>query len=206
MKAFCLLVAWLVCLIPATRAQESALPVPKPPYVAPIPDNARWVVTLEMPGASSTQSELPTSIETIKTGSTKRVTLFLKGGSSQRFDQKGEYLLTNTPSGPQISKYIPLLPPYPFYTEGFLFVENVVPANFKGVVKLKGVECFYYASGNTSVWIAAESMLPVAARHEGVLAYFQFLPAPTQPLTLSPEVVAQLEKYEAAANAFRAMR
>lgn len=206
MKAFCLMVAWLVFLIPPARAQEPASPLPKPPYVAPIPDNARWVVTLETPGATPTQTENPVAIETIKTGKTKRVTLFFKSGTSQRFDQLGDYLLTTTPAGPQISKYIPLFPPYPFYTDGFLFVENVVPANFKGMVKFKGVDCFYYGSGNTSVWIAVDTQLPVAARQEGVLALFQFLPAPSQPLALPPEEAAQLEKYEAAANAFRAMR
>jgi hypothetical protein len=205
MRELRILALWLVFWLPAVRAQEPALPVPKPPYVAPIPDDARWVVTMEATAGTSAQT-FPTAIETIKTGGLKRVTLFFKGGTSQRFDQKGEYLLTTTPAGPQISKYIPLLPPYPFYTNGFLFVENIGPANFKGVVKIKDVNCFYYSNGNTSIWIAVDSMLPVAARQDGVLAHFQFLPAPTQPLTLPQEEAAQLEKYEAAANAFHAMR
>ncbi|XHR27095.1 MAG: hypothetical protein ACFUZC_14200 [Chthoniobacteraceae bacterium] len=206
MNALRLIALWLVFSLPAIRAQEPVPPAPKPPYVAPVPVNARWVVTLETPGGLSAQTELPTAIETIKTGGVKRVTLFFKSGPSQRFDQMGDYLLTTTPAGPQISKAIPLFPPYPFYTDGYLFVENVVPAHFKGVVKLKGVDCFYYGTGNSSVWISVDTQLPVAARQEGVLAYFQFLPAPSQPLTLPPEEAAQLEKYEAAANAFRAMR
>ncbi len=204
MKMLRLFACLLVCSLPAVRAQEPA--APRAPYVAPVPANGRWVVTLETPGVPAAQTDLPAAIETVKSGDLKRVTIYYKSGTSKRFDQKGEYLLTTTPAGLQIDRYIPMFPPYPCYTNGFLFVENVVPANFKGVVKLKGADCFYYASGTTGVWVAVDSMLPMAASHEGVVAYFQFLPTPSQPLTLSPEEAALLQKYEAAANAFRAMR
>jgi hypothetical protein len=209
---FCRWVAMLVLISEPNwcGAQESVKPIPKPPYVAAVPDDCHWTVTLEYPSSrkiSTTHSErYPIAIDTIKTGNTKRVTLWFEDRTSQQFDQEGELFLTNSPSGVHAFTAAPDAPPYLYYTDGFLFIEPIEPTMFKGSVNYKGIECFYYKNNSTEVWVDAHSLLPVSAKSGGVMAHFQFLPKPNAPISLPPEELAILQKQEKAISFFRNLR
>ncbi|XHR27169.1 MAG: hypothetical protein ACFUZC_14580 [Chthoniobacteraceae bacterium] len=179
--------------------------MPKPPYVAPLPQNGHWTITLNSV-AQTDKERVPATIDTIKTGETKQVTLLYKDGTSQRFNHAGGYIFTQSSKGVEIFTKLPGIPAYPCYTDGFVFVENIGPAVFKDMAKISGTECFHYQTGSSDVWIAVDSMLPVAARSGNLTAYYQFQPPPTAPIALPPEEAAILRKWEKAYNAFGAMR
>jgi len=190
-------------------AQQNERVTPKPPYVAPVPLYGHWVITLKFPEKRKLESvseQNPVSIDTVKTGDLKRVTLVFKDGTSKTYDHFQKYILTASAHGYEIFSHIDDNPPYPFYTDGFLFVEGVNSTTFKETVKLGAVDCFYYQSASSEVWIAAGSMQPVAAKSNGVMAYYQIQPAPIDSLTLAPDEAAILHRKIAVDNAFRAMR
>jgi hypothetical protein len=185
-------------------------PAPKAPYIAPVPSNAHWVVTIKPPGSekqvSSEVAREVVSVDTVKTGATRQVTLTFSDNTTERFDHAGGYILTATPQGPQLIAAVENPPSYPFYSDGFLYSGGVSPESFVGVETFQGVECFHYRTEVNDVWISTETMLPVASKADGTMAYFQFLSAPTVPLALSPEKLALLERQERAYKAFRDLR
>ncbi len=222
MKALRILTPFLTLLlfagIPPIRAQDRELPAPKPPYIAPLPHDGHWLITLKRAEPDPAQSisdkrartvtpePIPTAIDTLKTGDTKRITLTFRDGTAQQIHQVRGYILTTAAEGPQISTATPGAPPYPFYTTAFLFVENIGPSTFKGVASIQGKECFYYRTGTTEAWIDIDSMLPIASKAEGIIAHFQFLPPPTTPIALPPEEASILNQQERAHTAASLMR
>ena len=200
-------------------AQPPPALVPKPPYVAPVPIYGHWTVVLESEPATSPaghhharpkveSQQIPTTIDTIRTGDLKRVILSYSTGASQQFDQTGIYFLTSDASGSGTKLFIPHpdVPPYPFYTNGFLFFETLNPSWFRDIVKMGGINCFHYQNGSTQLWVAVDSMLPVAAKSEGITAHYQFQPAPGSPIVLPPDEKAVLEKEMNAQKASQSVR
>ena len=115
------------------RAQTDEVPVPKAPYLAPVPDYGHWKVTFkyrkaETPAAPSycrqcngqsdrcsadagasacaartipaSDGSSPTSIETIKTGDLRGVTLTFADGTSKEFTCQGDWILNWTRERP----------------------------------------------------------------------------------------------------------
>lgn len=179
------------------------------PKVAPMPKDAHWVVTFKQPGdekAAPTSGRELLSIDTVKTGDSRRVTLAYSDGTSDVFDQVRDYLLTSSPEGPQLSMAIADPPSYPFFSNGFLFTDGIETATFVGAEDFQGVPCLRYRLSEGDVLISAETKLPVAAKHNTLTAYFQFLPSPTAPLVLPAEMAALLQRQERAYKAFRDLR
>jgi hypothetical protein len=211
----------LLILIPlasgaTVAAEPTPAPTPMPPYVAPVPGAAHWIVTLKSKAAASPvgpsarpeagPQRAPSTIETIKTGDTKEVTLSYDDGTSQRFDQVGFYFMTGSGSKTELFISNTVHPPYQFYTKGFLFFDTLDPSWFRGITKVGTVDCFYYNSGAVELWVAIDSMLPVAAKSGGILASFSFLPAPTSPIALPPNEQALLDRQIKAYNTFQSVR
>ena len=221
MKTIRLIFSILIPMLSAgtmrTFAQQSPVPTPKSPYVAPVPSYGHWTVELKSEAAAppatapgnptpTSQPGIPTTIETIRTGDLKRVILTYSTGASRQFDQAGPYFLTS--SGSRADLFIPHRgeDPYPFYTKGFLFFETISPSWFRDVVKIGGVDCFHYENGSTQLWVSVDSMLPVAAKSEGITAHYQFQPAPGSPIVLPPDEKAVLEKEMNAQKASQSVR
>ena len=202
----------ITVLAARTFAEPSPVPTPQPPCVAPVPKSAHWTITLKSevavtPGKSQPAPQpMPTTIEIIKTGDTRQVTLSYSDGTSQRFDQAGPYFLTGSASRTEL--FIPRsgAPSYPFYTDGFLFFERVSPSWFKDVVKIEGVDCFHYQNGSAQLWIAVDSMLPVAAVSGGIIAQYQFQPTPGSSIILPLDEQAALDKEIKAYKAYQTVR
>ena len=200
-----------------TFAQQLPTPIPKPPYVAPVPGYGHWTVELISEAAATPATvpgnptvaplqRTPTTIDTIRTGDLKRVTLSYSTGASQQFDQAGIYFLTSSASRVEIFVPHPGDSPYPFYTDGFLFFEKLSPSWFRDVVKIGSVDCFHYQNGSTQLWVAVDSMLPVAARSGGITARYQFQQTPTSPIVLPPDEEAVLEREIKAYKAYQSVR
>jgi len=220
---------------PATFAQGET-PVPKPPYVAPVPSYAHWTIRIQ-PASSpaSPQSasptrdttSLPLMIDTVKTGGVKQVTLSYAGLPPEQINEKDGIIFLPTPKGTVMvhdsggvvpngsgsSTPDPVDPemtgPYPLYSPGFLFADwlgGKGSSSFKNVVLYNQVRCFHYQDGGDEAWIDVDTMLPVATKHEGIEVDFQFLAAPTSPLQLPPEEAASLQKTEDASKAFNSVR
>ena len=221
MKTIRLIFSILIPMLSAgtmrTFAQQTPVPIPKAPYVAPVPSYGHWTMELiseaaatpaTVPGSPAVTSRprIPTTIETIRTGDLKRVIITYSTGVPQQFDQAGPYFLTS--SGSRADLFIPHRgeDPYPYYTKGFLFFETISPSWFKDVVKIGGVDCFHYENGSTQLWVAVDSMLPVAARSGGITARYQFQPTPTSPIVLPPDEEAVLDREIKAYKAYQSLR
>ena len=219
----------------AQSAEATPMPIPKAPWLAPIPDNAHWTIsiTYTAPGimANSPQNKVPASqagfsvsLDVIKTGSLKQVTVSLAGGGVQQFDQRGVYFAVRAPEGLRLVSPSNLFPPYRYYSPGFHFVDWVQESAFKDVAKYKTILCFHYAevienepgqggsvrpadpNNIKEAWIDVGSMAPVAYKEHALTAEFSFQQPPASPLSFPPDELAQFEKREATDKAFQSIR
>jgi hypothetical protein len=212
------------------RAQTDEVPVPKPPYIEPVPDYGHWMVRFKYrkaetptaaasatgspaaappaPPAPSPSDGSPTSIETIKTGDLRGVTLTFSDGTSKEYTCQGDWILNSTPNGPQLSIAIPKALPYGYYTTGFILLDGVKidPSTFKEAAKHNGVMAFHYRSGGVDVWIDPETMLPLGAKQDGVEVSYQFLTPPPRPFPIPKDQENLLQQEQAALKATSSMR
>ena len=217
MKPIILFLAAMLAVSCNAEAQLEEKPVPKAPYLTPVPLKAHWTITLRHPGhtgesakaggAEPVASSFPVSIDVVKSAKVKQTTLSFPDGTTRRFDQVDPYLLVSSPAGVSLSILDNNTPPYPLYSDGFLFTNCVKLANYKDVATYKGIVCFHYQSNSGEAWVAVDSMLPVLAKEaSGIIAEYQFKAPPESDLTLPPEEAAVLEKQQKALKIFRELR
>jgi len=197
------------------RAQTSdkPLPVPKAPYLAPVPDYGHWTVTLKYGEAaaadpSSGPAKLPASIDTIKTGELRGVVLTYPDGTSKQFTCQGDWVLASTSKGPQLGVAGPSWTPYVYYTKGFILFDGVTinPSTYKETAMHDGTLAFHYKSGSVDIWIDPTTMLPLAVKKPDIAAAYQFLPAPPRPFKIPEDQAALLQKEQEADQKIRALR
>jgi hypothetical protein len=201
-------------------------PTPQEPYIQPVPDYGHWKVTFKYPGesappaavsatgtttaasSSSPSDGSPVSIETIKTGELRGVTLTFNEGPTKQFTCQGNWVLSSTPKGAQLSIAIPTALPYAYYTTGFIFLDKATinMSTFKEVEKHNGVMAFHYKSGDVDVWVDTVTMLPLAAKQDGVEASYQFLTPPPKPFPIPKDQEQLLQKEQAAYKTTSNMR
>lgn len=220
----------LVAGLEMAPAQTDEVPVPTPPYLAPVPDYGHWLVKFKYrtpdtpePAASATggpgatpaappppspSDGTPTSIETIKTGDLRGVTLTFSDGTSKEYTCQGDWVLNSTSKGPQLTIANPKALPYSFYTTGFVLLDGVKidPSTFKEAAKHNGVMAFHYRSGETDVWIAPATMLPVQVKQDGVEVTYQFLTPPPRPFPIPKDQSDLLHQEQSALKATSSMR
>lgn len=174
-----------------------------------VPANAHWC-TVFKPANNSKSPSLGNSdivrIETIQTRSSRRVIQTLGDGSIRDYDEVGPYVLTERDGKTWLSTVNLQSPPFPFYTRGFLFIDSATSCRFTGLVEYGGQSCAHYKTGTGEFWLDSRSNLPLAARSGQTWVEFQFLPAPNEPIRLSPNKEALLQKQEKARAAFRALK
>ena len=216
-----LLLLLIAGLISPLFAEEEASPEPKAPFLAAVPDYGHWVVTFKYtPDTATAPVEtdkakppaapegFPTSIDTIKTGDLRGVVLTFADGSTKQFTCQGEWVLASTSKGPQLSIATSTLPPYVYYTTGFVFLDGVTvgPTTYRGLAKHNGKRAFHYKSENVDVWIEPGTMLPLAAEQNGVEITYQFLPPPPRPFVVPKDQAELLQKQQEAYKKVRALR
>ncbi|HEY0256511.1 MAG TPA: hypothetical protein VGC39_03630 [Candidatus Methylacidiphilales bacterium] len=213
----------LMASLEMTRAQTEEVPAPQPPYIQPVPDYGHWKVTFKYKDAApsvtvaassvpapapSPSSNMPTAIETIKTGDLRGVTLTFPDGTTKEYTCQGDWALNSSAKGAQLSIASSTSLPYPYYTTGFILLDGVRinPATFKGAMKYNGTIAFHYKSGDVDVWIDPTSMLPLGAEQEGVEVSYQFLTPPPRPFPIPKDQADLMKKERDASAATRAMR
>lgn len=213
----------LTILIRTVQAEEEINPVPHAPFLAAVPDYGHWTVTFKYPpnpaakagDAATAPPPAPpvNQIDIIKTGDMMLVTLSTTGAPPRIFYQRGDWIVTVNPQGSQQAEVLVPSPdhmPYPFYTHGFMLMDGAVlgPNNFKGLVKYNDTPAFYYQTNVGEVWISPHTMLPIAVKSakEGLIAEYQFLPAPPSPFQIPGDQASVLQKQQDADKAVRSMR
>ena len=116
--------------------------------------------------------------------------------------------MRSTPNGPQLGLATPTAHPYIYYTLGFILLDGVKidPSTFKGAALHNKVMAFHYKSGAVDIWIDPNTMLPMAAKQEGVEVSYQFLTPPPRPFPIPKDQESLLQKEQAAYKATSSMR
>ena len=176
----------------------------QPATTSPTPSTAPTTIA---PPALVSDGSL-TTIETIKTGDLRGITLTFSDGSSKEYTCQGDWVLCSTPQGPQLRIASPTSIPYSYYSPGFIFLDGVKidPSTFKEAAKHNGTMAFHYHSGETDVWIDPGTMLPVGAKLDGVEIIYQFLTPPPRPFPIPKDQESLLRKGEGAYKATSSMR
>jgi hypothetical protein len=181
------------------------------PHAVIVPDRAHWTIVLQFSGQDgqagakpAVPKGYPVKIDVVKVQTAKRVTLFFADGTSQQIDQMGPYVFMSSPQGVHLVPANDDPPPYPFYTEGFLFADwiNTEAASaFQANIPHDGALCRHYVSASGGeVWINAKTGLPDEARMGTIVAKYRFEDPPESPPDFSPEEKALLAKIETAAR------
>jgi hypothetical protein len=211
----------VVSLSPAAAQDQKLVPVQ--PYLAPVPSPGHWTITLKYPSPSPgaiapVDSDEPLTVDTIQDGGISRVTQNFQNAPSVQIDRKGDYYIRRTSTGWQL--FGTANGPLSFFAfDGFLFAEWVRQqgaAAFKKVVQYEGVTCFYYQNdkpetekdpnNGQEAWIDVHTMLPVAAKDDGIEADYQFHAPPTSPPQLSMEEANLVQARENAVNIQNSIR
>jgi hypothetical protein len=197
-----------VSLSPAAAQDQKLIPVP--PYLAPVPSSGHWTITLKHSSSLSPNgaavastplsSDEPLTIDTIQGGGISCVTLNFQKAPPVQIDRKGDYYIRRTSTGVQLFGTANGTLSFFALDDGFLFAEWVRQegaAAFQKVVQYEGVTCFYYQNhkpetqkdpnNGQEVWIDVHTMLPVAAKADGIEADYQFHDPPTSPPPLPLE-------------------
>jgi hypothetical protein len=177
----------------------------KYPAAAPVPGQS-------VPLPPTQGLDKPTVLDIIRTGDIRRATLFFANQPSEEINEKDGTFFVPTGQGILMTRAVSQAlgeGPYPFYSPGFLFADWLGrggPSSFKDVAVYNQARCFHYQEGGDEAWIDVDTMLPVAMKHDGIEADYQFQSPPTSPLQLPPEEATALQKTEDAYKAVNATR
>jgi len=214
-------------LSPAAAQDQKLMPVP--PYLAPVPGSGHWTITLKHSSGLSPDgvavastprdSDEPLTIDTIRCGGISRVTLNFETASPIQIDQRGDCYIRKTSTGVRLFGTANGTLSFFALDDGFLFAEWVrreAPGAFQKVVQYEGVTCFYYQNqkpetekdptNGQEAWIDVHTMLPVAAKDDGIEADYQFHDPPASPPQLSSEEANLIQARENALNMQNSIR
>jgi hypothetical protein len=193
--------------------------VPHAPYLARVPDNGHWSITLTYPSATPTtasehssatklNSDQPVTIDVERGDGFSATTFSFQSAPTVRVDAEGGYSFLPGPTGPLLYNAGCQFP-ISFYTTSFLFSEwlrQQGSSAFDKMIVYHGVPTFHYvnhrppphtnlfdAGYGSEVWVNVKTMLPVASKWDGIEADFTYLPPPNSPPQLSPEEIALIQ-------------
>jgi hypothetical protein len=224
MKISLVLAAGLLAAMVSPAWGQEQKPVPIPPYLAPVPATGHWTLHLSRSAASASGTPVPApvaagepdSIEMVKGRSLLFATLTFSGGNVVHLDREGDSYFRRTTAGLELLGGFPS----PYVLDGFLFagwVRTEGTAAFQGVVKYRGATCFYYRNGKgepaqwdprygQEAWIDVLTMLPIAAKSDGLEVDFQFHDAPSSPLQLPVDEARLVKNREEAVRVMNTIR
>jgi len=175
------------------------IPPPTPPLVAPVPENADWVVTLLRPKAAPKTDGSPAAtapadrriieVRSTKTGRYKRDRISTADGVTEERWFVDMLLLWPTATGEVAVTDLSGIPftaedSNPSVPQGFPGVAWLRPEYFDKVVLFEKRPSYHYVHGDTEAWIDVETRLPLAYKISNAAFQFKFNPPPAGPLTL----------------------
>jgi hypothetical protein len=200
--------AWMLLAGPLLCAADpSETTAPTAPWVAPVPENAEWMIAVSRntPGSAPTapapanaNAKSPVELQTIhviKTGITKRDTLTYSDGSTEEAWYIGKTaLLTDTFVKTNI--YLAEFSPVdftgtgdPVHSLGFTGVSWLDSRSYDKIVTYQNVSCYHYRLHGelpAEAWIRIKDKMPVAYQVNGFLYVYSFGAPPATPLVLPP--------------------
>ncbi|HEY8966001.1 MAG TPA: hypothetical protein VIM58_06135 [Candidatus Methylacidiphilales bacterium] len=193
----------LLLALPPGAARSQGRPIPKPPYVAPLPASGHWQIRFKkrddggsVPAPPPAPATDPVTMDFIKVGPFLRATVTYADGHVQQNDLYGNVLLDRTESGWHRSQIDLQLPPYPYFSGGFVLTDWLGPDTFKEGARYGSAEAFHYLSDDREAWIAAGTGLPLAVRKGNAEGVYRFLDAPTGLPPCPPEEVDLIRALE----------
>ena len=201
MHAKIFLLTCLTILFGSIRApaqQDAAeIPPPKPPFVAPVPANADWTVTLQYlaapPAAGGKTDGRMTEVHSTKVGNIKRDRISYTGKPpeehwfantlSLQTDAKGEVSVQDLGSMPASDNG----DPNPSVAVGYPGVKWLAANCYDKVVTLEKHQYYHFVREKLEAWIDVETHLPLAYRTDNMVFRFKFNAPPDAPLVMPPE-------------------
>jgi hypothetical protein len=183
----------------------SDIPPPTPPFVAPVPENADWVLTVKYPAKPAAAPDAPalpdlrvTEVHSMKTGDIKHDELTSADGKKRDNWYVGTLYLWAVPQGDVLAADLSGTPANPMdsspsVSNGFPGVGWVSLNNYDKVVFWEKRPCYHYATEGLQAWVDVETLLPVAYIAGNATYVFKFNAPPTQPLVLPPSFQKTLD-------------
>jgi len=211
------LVGWLAPCSPAAAA-DPVLPVvnggaqdeaiekgepPAPPFYHQAPDYAAWVVHVQTPPARTDGAKVLSELEVTKSPARLRqVSHWVDGTSSELWAYEG-FILRQDPVGGYINILnVNQLEGVPDLTkDDFPELLWLSADNFIGKTKKEGHDCYAFQEDGKEAWIDIQTGLPWALKDENGAQTYEFVAAPTAPLTLPPNFQAPWDLYSRAIKA-----
>lgn len=217
----------------ASPDPSAAVPLPAPPFVAPVPERAAWTIAIayddEKEGAGAASPGRLKEIRSVRTGRLKRDTFVRDDGTTADFwYADGKVLQANSAGNGVMALDAALLRPSagsdpgmsPARLErgnltrspGFPGLDWVKAERYDRPVPFQKQPCFHYILPDgegppaAEAWIDAKSTLPVAYRADGALYTFVFAAPPSAPLALPPAYDRQMAAERAAAEHLRSLQ
>lgn len=174
------------------------LPPPSAPFVAPVPENADWVVTLQRPKVPPKADGSPAApapadrriieVQTTKTGKFRRDRITSADGVTEERWFVDMLLLWPTTGGEVAATDLSGIPfdaedPNPSVPRGFPGVGWPRIEFYDKPVLFEKRPSYHYVHEATEAWIDAETRLPLAYKSANATFQFRFNPPPTAPLT-----------------------
>ena len=201
----------------ACYAQILDEPKPTAPYVAPVPENVQWTITIKSTeGAAANQEGSKhrlTQINSTKTGQLKRDVRVYEDGKSEERWFSGPLIIVPSADG-QTARCIDFEEANrseygeagnPIASPGFPGVGWVKLEYFDKVVTFNQIRCFHYVLSKrhnnpadegkfSEAWIDVRNGFPVAYRAAGSLYLYRFEGNPIAPLVL-PDSLGRSVKF-----------
>ncbi|MEI9999831.1 MAG: hypothetical protein WDO13_12080 [Verrucomicrobiota bacterium] len=203
--------------VPFLGMAEPGSAPPTPPFVAAVPENARWAITVSRPSSNGAASAAPASagaagksttqlqeIRVVKTGATKHDTLvYSDGGTDEVWYLGTKALMSDTFVKTNI--YLTTFSSHdftgvgdPVRSLGFTGMDWLQSKFFDKIVTYQNVSCYHYhfsgRSAAAEAWVNVKNKLPVAYQINGALYVYSFGEPPTTPLVFPPAYQAVWDK------------
>jgi hypothetical protein len=178
---------------------------PTPPFVAPVPENAQWIITVSSAtGAGAPAGAKLQEIRVVKTGITKHDTFVYSDGSTDETWYIGNKALMSD-TFVKTNIYLTEFSSHdftgagdPVRSLGFTGMDWLQSKFFDKIVAYQNVACYHYRlpsrSASVEAWVNVKSKQPVAYQINSMLYVYSFSPPPTTPLVLPPAYQAVWDK------------
>jgi len=181
-------------------AQDAAqAPQPTPPFVAKVPDQADWKITVKyLPDASDAAAPRNAyrvvEVHTTKIDGIKRDQIHYANETTSEQWSVGNMILWQMPSG-AIGMTDSTLQPdpdtkgdvgFPVAADSFPGVSWVRSEFFEHLVVFEQRKCFHYVNGPTEAWIDPATRYPMAYKSGNGFYRYQYSAVPNETLTLPP--------------------
>jgi len=196
------------------------VPPPAPPFVAPVPESADWVLTVKPPAQPSPGGSAGghpewriQEVHSTVSGNRKRDVITYGNGTKAERWFMDNLLFWKSADGSVIANNLSsnsadpaMVANTPSIGAGFFGTDWLKLPFYDGVVAVEKRPCYHFVHQNKEAWIDVKTKLPVACKLGGVVYLFAFNAPPSDGLILPPEFKKAWEDYQAMLNRGKAFQ